>query len=60
MLLDLADQLDSLRAVSPQPKGGTSGSGDKDDSKGKTPKKSRPINVEDASKKQHKSHEDKN
>ena len=60
MLLDLADQVDSLRTVSPQPKGSASGSGDKDDSKGKTPRKRRLINIKDGLKKQHKSHEDKN
>ena len=38
VLLDLANQLDSLRRVSPRPEGGTSGSGNKDDSKKGTPK----------------------
>ena len=61
VLLDLADQLDSLRTVSHQPEGGISRSGDKDDSKDETPKK-RLVNVKDGSKKKrpHKSHEDKN
>ena len=47
MLLDLADQLDSLRTVSPQPKGGAPRLGDKDGPKGETPKKSGLVNTED-------------
>ena len=34
----MADQLDSLRTASPQPREGETGSGDKDDPKGETPK----------------------
>ena len=59
MLLDLANQLDSLRTVSPQPKGGAPGLGDKDGPKNETPKKGKPTNTEDTPKKQHKSHEEK-
>ena len=58
MLLDLGNQLDSLRTVSPQPESGTHRLGDKDDPKGETPKKSRPVNIEDGPKKQHKSHDE--
>ena len=59
MLLDLADQLDSLRTVSPQPKGSVLGLGDKDGPKDKTPKKGKSANTEDTPKKQHKSCEEK-
>ena len=60
VFLDLAEQLDSMRTASPQPEGGISGSGDKDDSKDETPKK-RSVNVKDGSEKRpHKSCEDKN
>ena len=50
VLLDLADQLDSLRTASPRPEEGTSGSGDKDDSKEETPKK-RLKHIKDGSEK---------
>ena len=56
---ELANQLDSLRTVSPQPESGTPGLGDKDDPKGETPKKSRPVNIKDGPKKQHKSCDEK-
>ena len=59
MLLDLTDQLDSLRTVSPQPEGGAPRLGDKDGPKDKTPKKSKLANTEDIPKKQHKSHKEK-
>ena len=59
MLLDLADQLDSLRTVSSQPESSTPRLRDKDDPKGETPKKSWPVNIEDGPKKQHKSCDEK-
>ena len=58
MLLDLADQLDSLRTVSLQPEGSVPGLGDKDGPKDETPKKRKSANTEDTPKKQH-SHEEK-
>ena len=59
MLLYLADQLDSLRTVSPQPKGGAPRLGDKDGPKDETPKKGKSANTEDTPKKQHKSCKEK-
>ena len=59
MLLDLADQLDSLRTVSPQPEGSAPGLGDKDGPKGKTLTKSKLANTKDMPKKQHKSCKEK-
>ena len=53
MLLDLADQLDSLRTGSPQPKGSVPGLGDKDGPKDEIPKKRKSANTEDTPKKQH-------
>ena len=46
VLLDLADQLDSLRTGSPQPEGSVPGLGDKDGPKDKTPKKRKSANTE--------------
>ena len=59
VMLDMADQLDSLRATSPGYREGETGSGDKDDSKGETPKKSKQMALNDGleKKKSHKSHE---
>ena len=61
VLFNMADQLDSLRTVSPQLEGETR-PGDKDDPKGETPKKSKQVGLEDGSekKKPHRCHEDKN
>ena len=53
MQLDLADQLDSLRTGSPQPKGSVPGLGDKDGPKDETPKNRKSANTEDTPKKQH-------
>ena len=57
VMLDMADQLDSLRATSPRHREDETRSGDKDDSKGETPKKSKQVALEDGSekKKPHKS-----
>ena len=56
VMLDMADQLDSLRAASPGHRGGETRSGDKDDSKGETPKKSKQVALKDGlEKKAHKS-----
>ena len=57
VMLDMADQLDSLRAVSPGHREGETGSGDKDDPKGETPKKSKQMALDDSleKKKSHKS-----
>ena len=52
VLLDLADQLDSLRTGSPQPKGSVPRLGDKDGPKDETPKR-KSANTEDTPKKQH-------
>ena len=60
VLLDMADQLDQAKGMSPQPKGHDIRPGDKqDDSKEETPKKDRPSGSEDGpkKKKKHKSHE---
>ena len=59
VMLDMADQLDSLRATSPGHGEGEIGPGDKDDSKEETPKKSKQVALKDSSekKKSHKSHE---
>ena len=56
MLLDIAEQLDSLRTLSPQPKGSAPELGDKHGTKDETPKKGKLGNTEDTPKKQ-KSHE---
>ena len=58
VLLDLADQLDSLRTVSPQPKGSVPRLGDKDGPKDETPNKRKSANTKDTPKKQH-SHKEK-
>ena len=58
MLLDIAEQLDSLRTLSPQPKGSAPKLGDKHGTKDETPKKGKLGNTEDTPKKQ-KSHEEK-
>ena len=58
MLLDIAKQLDSLRTLSPQPKGSAPKLGDKHGTKDETPKKGKIGNTEDTPKKQ-KSHEEK-
>ena len=57
VLLDMADQLNQVKARLPQPEGHQIGSGDKqDDSKEETPKKNKPLGSEDGSeKKKHKS-----
>ena len=59
VMLDMVDQLDSLRAASPGHGEGETRSGDKDDSKGETPKKSKQVALKDGleKKKSHKSHE---
>ena len=59
MLLDIAEQLDSLRTVSPQPKGSAPKLGDKHGAKDKTPKKGKLGNTENTPKKQQKSHKEK-
>ena len=59
MLLDLAEQLDSLRTVSPGPKASNTESGDRHGAKDKTPKKIRPGDAGDTPKKHHKSHKEK-
>ena len=57
-MLDMADQLNSLRATSPGHREGETRSGDKDDSKGETPKKSKQVGLKEGSekKKSHESH----
>ena len=59
VLLDLAEQLDSFRMVSPTPKVGNPESGDKHGAKDKTPKKIRPGDTGETLRKHHKSHEEK-
>ena len=51
MLLELADQLDSLRTVSPQPEESVLRLGDKDGPTDETPKKRKSANTEDTPKK---------
>ena len=48
MLLDIAEQLDSLRTLSPQPKGSAPELGDNHGAKDKTPKKGKLGNAEDS------------
>ena len=59
VMLDMADQLDSLRTMSPGHREGETEPGDKDDSNEETPKKSKQVALKDSSdkKKSHKSHE---
>ena len=52
VLLDMAKQLDSLRTLSPQPKGSAPELGDKHGAKDGTPKKGKLGNTGDTSKKQ--------
>ena len=59
VLLDLAEQLDSLRTASPRPKVSDPKSGDKHGAKDKTPKKIKPGDTGDTPKKHHKSCEEK-
>ena len=59
VLLDLAEQLDSLRTVFPGPKASDPESGDKHGVKGKTPKKIKTGDTGDTPKKHHKSHKEK-
>ena len=59
MLLDLAEQLDSLRTVSPGPKVNDPESGDKHGMKDETPKKIKPGDTGDTPKKHHKSCKEK-
>ena len=59
VLLALADQLENLRAVSPGPKTSNPESGDGHGTKDKTPKKVKPADTGDTTRKHHKSHEEK-
>ena len=59
VLLDLAEQLYSLRTASPRPKASNPKSGGIHGAKDKTPKKIRPGDTGDTPKKHHKSHEEK-
>ena len=57
VLLDLAEQLDSIRTALPRPKAGNPESGDRHGAKDETPKKIRVGDTRDTLKKHHKSHE---
>ena len=57
--MDLAEQLDSLRTVSPRPKASNPRSGDRHGAKDEAPKKIRPGDSRDTPKKHHKSREEK-
>ena len=59
VLLDLAEQLDNFRTVSPTSKASNPESGDRHGAKDKTPKKIRPGDTRETSKKHHKSCEEK-
>ena len=59
VLLDLAEQLDNLRMVSPTPKVGNPESGDKHGAKDETPKKIRPGDTRETLRKHHKSCKEK-
>ena len=59
VLLDLAEQLDNLRTVSPRTKASNPESGDRHGAKDETPKKIRPGDAGDTPKKHHKSHKEK-
>ena len=59
VLLDLAEQLDSLRTASPRLKASDSKAGDKHGAKEETPKKIKSGDTRDTPKKHHKSHEEK-
>ena len=59
VLLDMAEQLDSLRTVSPRSKASNPKSGDKHGAKDETPKTIKPGDTGDTPKKHHKSREEK-
>ena len=59
VLLDLAEQLDNLRMVSPTPKASNPESGDKHGAKDETPKRIRPGDTGETLRKHHKSREEK-
>ena len=59
VLLDLAEQLDSLRTASPTPEASNTESGGRHDAKDETPKKIRPGDAGDTLKKHHKSCKEK-
>ena len=59
VLLALADQLENLRAVPPEPKVSNPESKDGHGTKDKTPKKVKPADTRDTPRKHHKSHEEK-
>ena len=59
VLLSLADQLDNLRAVLPEPREAIPESHDEDSTKEETPKKAKSAETGDLPRRHHKSHEEK-
>ena len=59
VLLSLADQLENLRAVPPEPRVSNPESQDGHGTKDETPKKIKPVDTGDTLRKHHKSHKEK-